>query len=78
MIKIAHHGSEDAGLPGLLARAQPRLAVISVGAENSYGHPSGETLEALVEAEVPVLRTDEDGEIGLAVNPSDWIAIPEG
>ncbi len=78
VIKIAHHGSEDAGLPGLLARAQPLLAVISVGAENSYGHPSGETLEALAEAEVPVLRTDEDGEIGLAVNPSDWIAIPEG
>jgi competence protein ComEC len=64
LLKVAHHGSADPGLPALLALVQPRLAVISVGAENDYGHPTPETLSAL--AEVPRLetwRTDEHGEI---------------
>ncbi len=38
VLKVAHHGSDDAGLGPLLDRIRPRLAVISVGAHNSYGH----------------------------------------
>ena len=44
VLKVAHHGSEDAGLDELLDRSVPKLAVISVGAGNSYGHPTGATL----------------------------------
>ena len=40
VLKVAHHGSEDAGLGELLDRSVPKLAVISVGAGNSYGHPT--------------------------------------
>jgi competence protein ComEC len=64
ILKVAHHGSEDPGLPGILSVLRPRVAVISVGRENDYGHPRQQTLAAL-EA-VPGLRlhrTDQEGTI---------------
>jgi competence protein ComEC len=65
-LKVAHHGSDDPGLPGLLRRLRPRVAVISVGAHNSYGHPAPSTLTAL--RTVPVVRrTDRDGTVRLTV-----------
>ncbi len=72
VLKLAHHGSEDAGLEALLAEAAPELAVISVGAGNPYGHPAPATLAALGRAEVEVLRTDTDGEVSIAVGPDGW------
>ena len=72
LLKVAHHGSEDAGLEALLAEAAPELAVISVGADNPYGHPAPATLAALGRAEVEVLRTDLDGEVSIAVGPDGW------
>ena len=44
VIKLAHHGSADAGLGSLLERTAPHLAVISVGEDNPYGHPAPETM----------------------------------
>lgn len=67
VLKVAHHGSEDAGLDALLDRIVPRLALISVGADNSYGHPTPATLSALAAHRVPILRTDRDGTIVLDV-----------
>ncbi len=67
VLKVAHHGSEDAGLGALLDRIHPKLAVISVGAGNPYGHPTAETLATLSAHHVPTLRTDEDGTIVLDV-----------
>jgi competence protein ComEC len=64
VLKVAHHGSEDPGLPDLLRILRPRIAVISVGAHNDYDHPRPETLAAL--AAVPgleTLRTDENGRV---------------
>jgi competence protein ComEC len=64
VLKVAHHGSEDPGLPDLLRVLRPRLAVISVGAGNHFDHPRPETLAAL--AAVPgmrSLRTDLNGRI---------------
>ena len=46
-LKVAHHGSADAGLDSLLDRTSPELAAISVGADNTYGHPAPETTAAL-------------------------------
>ena len=66
VLNVSHHGSADTGLGRLLAQLRPRLAVISVGAHNSYGHPAPSTLAALAQAGVPVRRTDRDGEIALA------------
>jgi competence protein ComEC len=67
VLKVAHHGSDDAGLAGLLDRTRPRLAVISVGAGNSYGHPTAGTLATLAEHGVHTLRTDRDGTIAVEV-----------
>jgi competence protein ComEC len=67
VLKVAHHGSEDTGLAELLAQTRPRLAVISVGEDNSYGHPSPATLSTLAAAGVEVMRTDRDGTIVLEV-----------
>jgi competence protein ComEC len=68
VLKVAHHGSEDSGLPALLDAAVPGLAVISVGADNPYGHPTPRTLAELASHHVPTLRTDEDGTISLEVS----------
>ena len=63
VLKVSHHGSADAGLPGILTRVRPRLAVIEVGAHNTYGHPAPATLATLRAARVPTLRTDRDGTV---------------
>ncbi|TIC84864.1 DUF4131 domain-containing protein [Nocardioides sp. GY 10113] len=64
VLKVPHHGSrhQDLGWLGALA---PRVAVISVGADNDYGHPAEETVDALAAAGATVLRTDRSG--GVAV-----------
>jgi len=77
VLKLAHHGSADASLAALLDRSRPSLAVISVGEDNPYGHPAPDTLAELAEAEVPILRTDRDGEIEIAVRTDGWSAAPE-
>lgn len=71
-LKVAHHGSADAGLDGLLTRTSPQLAAISVGEDNAYGHPAPETMTALAEHGVPALRTDEAGEITIEVTRDGW------
>jgi len=68
VLKVAHHGSDDAGLGVLLAHASPRLAVISAGEDNPYGHPTSGTLATLAEGGVETLRTDLDGDITLDVD----------
>jgi len=65
VLKVAHHGSDDAGLGGLLDRTRPRLAVISVGAGNPFGHPTAATLATLASHGIPTLRTDRDGTVVL-------------
>jgi competence protein ComEC len=73
VLKVAHHGSEDAGLDALLDRTTPRLAVISVGAYNSYGHPAPATLAELARHGVPALRTDRRGTIELDVDQNSFV-----
>jgi competence protein ComEC len=68
VLKVAHHGSDDAGLDSLLDQAQPKLAVISVGAENPYGHPTASTLATLSRHQVPVVRTDDAGDVVIEVD----------
>ena len=64
ILKVSHHGSADALLPTLLEAIRPRVAVISVGEGNSYGHPTPETLAALGAAPgLAVYRTDRDGAV---------------
>jgi competence protein ComEC len=73
VLKVAHHGSEDAGLGALLDRITPRLAVISVGAGNPYGHPTASTLAELARHGVQTLRTDRRGTIELDVDQNSFV-----
>ena len=68
VLKVAHHGSDDAGLGALLDRTRPRLAAISVGAGNPFGHPTPGTLATLAAHDMPVLRTDLDGTVTIDVS----------
>jgi len=64
ILKVAHHGSADPGLPDLLRRLRPRVAVIEVGQHNDYGHPRPQTFGALAASPgLRVYRTDRDGRI---------------
>ena len=64
VVKVAHHGSEDPGLPDLLRVLRPAIAVISVGAHNDYDHPRPETLAALAARRgLRTFRTDENGRV---------------
>jgi len=61
VLKVAHHGSVTSSSMEFLNVVQPRIAVVSVGANNSFGHPSPEVMGRLVN----VLRTDKSGDISL-------------
>ncbi|HEX2045207.1 MAG TPA: DNA internalization-related competence protein ComEC/Rec2 [Gaiellaceae bacterium] len=64
ILKVAHHGSADERLAELLARTRPRVAAVSAGAGNEYGHPAPSTVAALEAVRgLAVYRTDEDGGI---------------
>jgi competence protein ComEC len=63
LLKVAHHGSATSTIPELLAAVKPRFAVISVGANNVYGHPKPQVLERLAAAGVKTYRTDLDGAV---------------
>ncbi|HEY1594362.1 MAG TPA: ComEC/Rec2 family competence protein [Thermoleophilaceae bacterium] len=67
-MKVPHHGSDDPGLPRVLAELRPQVAAIEVGAHNLYGHPRASTLAALHKAVPHVYRTDRDGTVTLSVS----------
>ena len=63
--KAGHHGSRTSSGEALLKLVQPRLAFISCGKHNHYGHPSPETLARLKATGAIIFRTDQDGQIRL-------------
>jgi len=63
VLKISHHGSKYSSSEDFLKEVSPEIAVISVGKDNSYGHPTQEVLENLNKYGIRVLRTDEAGDI---------------
>lgn len=63
VLKVAHHGSNEAVNEELLAVIEPEIAVISVGTDNRFGHPAATTLSCLAEAGIQVLRTDQVGTV---------------
>jgi len=63
VLKVGHHGSKNSTTAEFLAAVHPRVAVISAGEENPYGHPSPELLERLQRNGLRILRTDRDGAI---------------
>jgi competence protein ComEC len=65
VLKVPHHGSKTSSTEPFLDAIQPTFAVISVGLDNSYGHPNRDVIERLREHHASVFRTDEDSLISI-------------
>lgn len=63
LLKVAHHGSKTASTEPFLEAAHPRVAIVSAGAGNSYGHPAPSTLQRLGAIVERTYRTDTDGTV---------------
>jgi competence protein ComEC len=63
VLKVAHHGSATSSTPALLNAVRPRVALISVGDGNTYGHPNPGTVARLEARQTHVLRSDRDGSV---------------
>lgn len=74
ILKVGHHGSAYSSTPEFLAAVQPKIALISCGLHNVFGHPSARTLTALEAVGARVYRTDQDGGISISSNGFDTSA----
>jgi competence protein ComEC len=63
VLKVGHHGSKNSTMPEFLESVGPRIAIISAGEQNPYGHPSPELLERLRGSGARILRTDQEGAV---------------
>lgn len=72
ILKVGHHGAKTSSAMQFLQAITPSLAVISVGSNNTYGHPSQEVLDRLGQVGARVLRTDVDGTIEIMSDGRQW------
>ncbi len=82
VLKVGHHGSKNSTTEEFLHAVEPKVAIISAGDDNPYGHPSPELLERLTVEGARILRTDRDGAIhiltdGQTLEVSCFVACPE-
>ena len=73
ILKVADHGSKSSSTEDFIKAVMPEIALIGVGKDNSFGHPSDGTIERLNKIKCKILRTDENGEIELFVNKFQFI-----
>jgi competence protein ComEC len=80
VLKVAHHGSKTSTTSQFLAVVDPEVAVISVGTDNTFGHPSPDVVERLIDrvGEDNVYRTDEDGTIEFITDGEALWLIADG
>ena len=77
ILKVAHHGSKTSSTKEFINIVKPKYAVIGVGKDNIFGHPSNVTIENLRTINTEIYRTDEMGEISINVNIKGNINIEE-
>jgi competence protein ComEC len=75
VLKVGHHGSATSTTQPLLDAVQPRVALVSVGAGNRYGHPSPDVLRALQTRGAQVLRTDDAGTVVVSIDGSAELRV---
>lgn len=68
ILKVAHHGSKTSSIKEFINAVNPKYAVIGVGKDNKFGHPSEKTLETLNDKNVKIYRTDISGEIMIIID----------
>ena len=73
--KVGHHGSNSSTSSTFMRMVKPEVAVISVGKNNTYGHPSPDVIDLLENYEVDVYRTDRDGDVMIETNGSNYSII---
>ena len=71
VLKVGHHGSKNSTTEEFLLAVQPRIAIISAGEDNPYGHPAPELLERLEASGARILRTDRDGAVRILTDGKD-------
>lgn len=76
-LKVGHHGSNYSTGLDFLAEVRPKIAVISVGAGNKFGHPGAKTLNRLHSMGVKVYRTDKNGRVDVKVKEEKWVVWRE-
>jgi len=72
ILKVGHHGSRYSTSNAFLDETTPAVAVIEVGVDNVYGHPTNETLGRLVASGADVYRTDLNGTITITTDGTTW------
>lgn len=72
ILKVAHHGSKTSSIKDFLQKVNPKCALIGVGKDNKFGHPSNITLETLKELNTKIYRTDQCGEISIKVTKQNY------
>ncbi len=75
IIKIAHHGSKTSTSEDFINKVKPQIALIGVGKNNLFGHPSENTIKTLNNLKSKIFRTDLDGEISIKVNKNGKVKI---
>ena len=73
VLKVGHHGSNTSSCMPWLVACSPSVAIISVGANNHYGHPDEEVVERLVSLGIEIRRTDQEGTIRYAKVTAPWV-----
>lgn len=63
ILKVGHHGSDSSSISEFLARVQPKMAIISAGKNNTFGHPSKRVLHRITMEHTQIFRTDEQGSV---------------
>ena len=75
ILKIAHHGSKTSSSYEFLEEVSPEIALIGVGKDNTFGHPSDITIENLKKLNIKIYRTDKNGEIEIEAKGKENIKI---
>ena len=77
ILKVAHHGSKTSSRLDFIQTVNPQIAVIGVGEENKFGHPSRDTVNNLKSNGIKIYRTDFMGEITICVDSSGRTKIKQ-
>lgn len=77
VLKVGHHGSDTSPSESFLNQVKPEISVISVGINNTYGHPKKTTLDKLNALETSIYRTDQNGTITITCDGTNCVVTTE-